>query len=133
MDSLYFTMLNHNKRSITLNTKTARCRAIFTRLVEECDVLVENFAPGALDRMGLTWERIQEINPWIVYASVKGFGPGPYQECKVYENVAQCTGGSQGGRHRQRGRGGAGGGLSVPNRRSGRRVEAGDERVRLRA
>ncbi len=94
VDSLYFTMLNHNKRSITLNTKTGRGRAIFTRLVEECDVLVENFAPGALDRMGFTWQRIQEINPRIVYASVKGFGPGPYQECKVYENVAQCTGGS---------------------------------------
>ena len=93
-DSLYFTMLNHNKRSITLNTKTGRGKAIFTRLVEECDVLVENFAPGALDRMGFTWQRIQEINPRIVYASVKGFGPGPYQECKVYENVAQCTGGS---------------------------------------
>ena len=94
VDSLYFTMLNHNKRSITLNTKTGRGKAIFTRLVEECDVLVENFAPGALDRMGFTWQRIQEINPRIVYASVKGFGPGPYQECKVYENVAQCTGGS---------------------------------------
>ena len=88
MDSLYFTMLDHNKRSITLNTKTARGRAIFTRLVEECDVLVENFAPGALDRMGFTWQRIQEINPRIVYASVKGFGPGPYQECKVYEPAA---------------------------------------------
>ena len=88
MDSLYFTMLNHNKHSITLNTKTARGRAIFTRLVEECDVLVENFAPGALDRMGFTWERIQEINPRLVYASVKGFGPGPYQECKVYEAVS---------------------------------------------
>ena len=94
VDSLYFTMLNHNKRSITLNTKTGRGRAIFTRLIEECDVLVENFAPGALDRMGFTWQRIQEINPRLVYASVKGFGPGPYQECKVYENVAQCTGGS---------------------------------------
>jgi formyl-CoA transferase len=57
-------------------------------------VLVENFAPGALDRMGLTWERIQELNPRMVYASVKGFGPGPYEDCKVYENVAQCTGGS---------------------------------------
>ena len=94
VDSLYFTMLNHNKRSITLNTKTERGKAIFRRLIEECDVLVENFAPGALDRMGFTWERIQEINPRIVYASVKGFGPGPYQDCKVYENVAQCTGGS---------------------------------------
>ncbi len=94
VDSLYFTMLNHNKRSITLNTKDETGKQIFTRLIEECDVMVENFAPGALDRMGFTWERIQEINPRMIYASVKGFGPGPYQECKVYENVAQCTGGS---------------------------------------
>ena len=93
VDSLYFTMLNHNKRSITLNTKHETGQAIFTRLIEACDVLVENFAPGALDRMGFSWERIQEINSRIVYASVKGFGPGPYEECKVYENVAQCTGG----------------------------------------
>ncbi len=94
VDSLYFTMLNHNKRSITLNTKSDTGKAIFKRLVEECDVLVENFAPGALDRMGFSWEKIQEINPRIIYASVKGFGPGPYEDCKVYENVAQCTGGS---------------------------------------
>lgn len=93
VDSLYFTMLNHNKRSITLNTKSVEGRNIFTRLIEECDVMVENFAPGALDRMGFTWERIQEINPRMIYASVKGFGPGPYEDCKVYENVAQCTGG----------------------------------------
>ena len=94
VDSLYFTMLNHNKRSVTLNTKLDKGKEIFTRLLEECDVMVENFAPGALDRMGFTWERIQEINPKLIYASVKGFGPGPYQDCKVYENVAQCTGGS---------------------------------------
>jgi len=94
VDSLYFTMLNHNKRSITLNTKSERGKEIFTRLIEECDVMVENFAPGALDRMGFSWERIQKINPRLIYASVKGFGPGPYEDCKVYENVAQCTGGS---------------------------------------
>ena len=93
VDSLYFTMLNHNKRSITLNTKSVEGKNIFTRLIEECDVMVENFAPGALDRMGFTWERIQEINPRMIYASAKGFGPGPYEDCKVYENVAQCTGG----------------------------------------
>tara|TARA_Y100000588_G_scaffold281637_1_gene298711 strand:- start:193 stop:1437 length:1245 start_codon:yes stop_codon:yes gene_type:complete len=93
VDSLYFTMLNHNKRSITLNTKDECGKGIFTRLIESCDVLVENFAPGALDRMGFSWKRIQEINPRIIYASVKGFGPGPYEDCKVYENVAQCTGG----------------------------------------
>ena len=93
-DSLYFTMLNHNKRSITLNTKDEKGKAVFTRLIETCDVMVENFAPGALDRMGFSWERIQEINPRMIYASVKGFGPGPYSECKVYENVAQCAGGA---------------------------------------
>ncbi len=94
VDSLYFTMLNHNKRSITLDTKSEEGKAIFERLIGACDVLVENFAPGAIDRMGFPWERIQEINPRIIYASIKGFGPGPYEECKVYENVAQCAGGS---------------------------------------
>jgi formyl-CoA transferase len=93
-DSLYFTMLNHNKRSIELNSKNETGKEVLERLVKQCDVLVENFAPGALDRMGLTWERIQELNPRMIYASVKGFGPGPYEECKVYENVAQCAGGS---------------------------------------
>ena len=93
VDSLYFTMLNHNKRSITLNTKVEKGKEIFSQLIQSCDVLAENFAPGALDRMGFSWEKIQEINPRIIYASVKGFGPGPYQDCKVYENVAQCTGG----------------------------------------
>jgi len=94
VDSLYFTMLNGNKRSITLNPKEPRGKEIFTRLIETCDVMVENFAPGAIDRMGFPWERIQEINPRMIYASVKGFGPGAYEDCKVYENVAQCTGGA---------------------------------------
>ncbi len=93
-DSLYFTMLNHNKRSVTLNTKTESGKQIFAKLIEECDVLVENFAPGAIDRMGFPWEKIQEINPRMIYASIKGFGPGPYEDCKVYENIAQSTGGS---------------------------------------
>lgn len=94
VDSLYFTMLNSNKRSLTLNSKNETGREIMERLIKACDVLVENFAPGALDRMGFSWERIQELNPRMIYASVKGFGPGPYEDCKVYENVAQCTGGS---------------------------------------
>src|SRR5437016_3676784 len=94
VDSLYFTMLNHNKRSITLDAKNPKGKQVLERLVKHCDVLVENFAPGALDRMGFTWERIQELNPRMIVASVKGFGPGPYQDCKVYENVAQCAGGS---------------------------------------
>ena len=94
VDSLYFTMLNHNKRSITLDTKNAKGRKVLDSLIKTCDVLVENFAPGALDRMGITWEHIQEVNPRMVVASVKGFGPGKYEHCKVYENVAQCAGGS---------------------------------------
>ena len=94
VDSLYFTMLNHNKRSITLNTKTEQGETILEQLIQSCDVLAENFAPGAMDRMGFTWERIQELNPRIIYASVKGFGPGPFENCKVYENIAQCTGGA---------------------------------------
>src|SRR5499433_3264837 len=93
-DSLYFTMLNGSKRSITIDSKHGKGKEILDRLVKECDVLVENFAPGALDRMGLTWEHIHKLNPRMVVASVKGFGPGPYEDCKVYENVAQCTGGS---------------------------------------
>ncbi len=94
VDSLYFTMLNHNKRSVTINPKTDRGKQIFTRLLEECDVMLENFAPGAIDRMGFPWEKIQEINPRLIYASINGFGPGPFEDCKVYENVAQCAGGS---------------------------------------
>jgi formyl-CoA transferase len=94
VDSLYFTMLNHNKRSVTLDTKSEPGKKVLEKLVKYCDVLVENFAPGALDRMGFTWERIQELNPRMIVASVKGFGPGPYEDCKVYENVAQCAGGS---------------------------------------
>ncbi len=94
VDSLYFTMLNGNKRSVTLNPKTEAGTRIFTKLIEKCDVMVENYAPGAIDRMGFPWKKIQEINPRMIYASVKGFGPGPYEDCKVYENVAQCTGGA---------------------------------------
>src|SRR5687768_13702017 len=87
-------MLNHNKRSITIDAKNPDGKKILEGLVKTCDVMVENFAPGALDRMGFTWARIQELNPKIILASIKGFGPGPYEDCKVYENVAQCTGGS---------------------------------------
>ncbi|MET3476791.1 formyl-CoA transferase [Variovorax atrisoli] len=93
-DSLYFTMLNHNKRSITLDTKNPKGKEVLDSLIKTCDVLVENFAPGALDRMGITWAHIQKLNPRMIVASVKGFGPGMYEHCKVYENVAQCAGGA---------------------------------------
>lgn len=95
LDALYFTMLNSNKRSLEVNTKTPEGKEIFEKLIREADVLVENFAPGALDRMGFTWERIQELNPRIIFGSIKGFGEGsPYEDLKVYENVAQSAGGS---------------------------------------
>ncbi|HEX7970214.1 MAG TPA: formyl-CoA transferase [Stellaceae bacterium] len=94
VDSLYFTMLNHNKRSITIDTKNPKGKQVLEALVKHCDVLVENFAPGVLERMGFGWERVQQINPRMIVASVKGFGPGPYEDCKVYENVAQCAGGA---------------------------------------
>ncbi|CAA0090266.1 Formyl-CoA:oxalate CoA-transferase [Starkeya nomas] len=95
LDALYFTMLNSNKRSIELNTKTPEGKKILEQLIREADVMVENFAPGALDRMGFTWEHIHELNPRLIFGSVKGFAEGhPYSDLKVYENVAQCAGGA---------------------------------------
>ncbi|MER7615949.1 formyl-CoA transferase [Nonomuraea wenchangensis] len=94
VDSLYFTMLNCNKRSITLNMKSERGKQIFTELVKDADVLVENFGPGAVDRMGFPWERLQELNPRLIYASIKGFGTGRYARFKAYEVIAQAMGGS---------------------------------------
>ncbi|MEV4564270.1 formyl-CoA transferase [Nonomuraea sp. NPDC049419] len=94
VDSLYFTMLNCNKRSITLNMKSERGKEIFTELVKSADILVENFGPGAVDRMGFSWERLQELNPRLIYASIKGFGQGRYAKFKAYEVIAQAMGGS---------------------------------------
>ncbi|MEJ0085212.1 MAG: formyl-CoA transferase [Pseudomonadota bacterium] len=95
LDALYFTMLNSNKRSLELDTKTAEGKAILEKLIRQADILVENFAPGAMDRMGFTWEHIHEINPRLIFGSVKGFSEGsPYEDLKVYENVAQCAGGA---------------------------------------
>jgi formyl-CoA transferase len=94
-DSLYFTMLNCNKRSITVNLKNDKGKEVFTDLVKTCDVMMENFGPGVLDRLGFGWEKVREINPRIVMASIKGFGSeGPYAAFKAYENVAQAMGGS---------------------------------------
>jgi formyl-CoA transferase len=94
VDSLYFTMLNCNKRSITLNMKSERGKELFTEMVGRFDILAENFGPGAVDRMGFPWERLQELNPRLIYASIKGFGDGPYTHFKAYEVVAQAMGGS---------------------------------------
>ena len=95
VDALYFTQLNSNKRSLTLDTKTKEGKEILEKLIKVSDVMVENFGPGALDRMGFTWERILELNPKMILASVKGFSDGHhYEDLKVYENVAQCAGGA---------------------------------------
>jgi formyl-CoA transferase len=95
LDALYFTTLNSNKRSLAVNTKTPEGLAVMEELIRRADVLVENFAPGAMDRMGLSWEHIQELNPRLVYGSVKGFNDeSPWNDLKVYDNVAQCAGGA---------------------------------------
>ncbi|MDX2260059.1 MAG: formyl-CoA transferase [Hyphomicrobiaceae bacterium] len=94
-DALYFTMLNSNKRSLTLDTKKPEGKEVLEKLIKVSDVMVENFGPGALDRMGFTWQRILELNPKMILASVKGFSDGHhYDDLKVYENVAQCAGGA---------------------------------------
>jgi formyl-CoA transferase len=94
VDSLYFTMLNCNKRSVTLNMKSDEGKRIFAELALRSDVLVENFGPGVMDRLGFTWERLQEINPRLIYGSIKGFGPGRYANFKAYESIAQAMGGA---------------------------------------
>ncbi|MFJ4100390.1 MULTISPECIES: formyl-CoA transferase [Amycolatopsis] len=94
VDSLYFTMLNANKRSITLNMKSEQGKQVFDQLVSSVDVLVENFGPGVVDRFGYPWERLAELNPRLIYASIKGFGPGRYADFKAYEVIAQAMGGA---------------------------------------
>jgi formyl-CoA transferase len=95
VDALYFTQLNSNKRSLAINTKTPEGKEVMKKLIREADVLVENFAPGAMDRMGLSWQHIHELNPRLVFGSIKGFNDdSPWSDLKVYDNVAQCAGGA---------------------------------------
>jgi len=95
VDALYFTQLNSNKRSLAINTRTPEGLAVMEQLIRRADVLVENFAPGAMDRMGLSWEHIQELNPRLVYGSIKGFNnESPWNDIKAYDNVAQAAGGA---------------------------------------
>ena len=95
LDALYFTMLNSNKRSLAINTKTPEGKEVMEKMIREADILVENFAPGAMDRMGLGWDHIHELNPRLIFGSVKGFNDdSSWADLKVYENVAQCAGGA---------------------------------------
>src|ERR1700761_8003133 len=94
-DSLFFLILNANKRSLTLNLKTDEGKELFRKVIAQSDVLVENFGPGALDRLGVGWEALRQINPRLIYATIKGFGSyGPYAGFKSYEPVAQAMGGA---------------------------------------
>ncbi|HEY0145951.1 MAG TPA: formyl-CoA transferase [Methylovirgula sp.] len=95
VDALYFTMHNSNKRSIALDTKSPEGKEVFEKLLAWADVIVENFRPGAMDRMGFGWERLHEINPRLIWGSIKGFHDNsPFANLSVYENVAQCAGGA---------------------------------------
>src|SRR5271157_3064513 len=94
-DSLFFLLFNANKRSLTLNLKTGRGKELFKQVIAKSDVLLENFGPGALDRLGLGWKVLSEINPRLIYATIKGFGTyGPYRDFKSYEPIAQAMGGA---------------------------------------
>lgn len=94
-DSLFFLLFNANKKSLTLNLKTGRGKELFRELIEKSDVLLENFGPGALDRLGFGWDALHKINPRLVYATIKGFGTyGPYRDYKSFEPVAQAMGGA---------------------------------------
>jgi formyl-CoA transferase len=94
-DSLFFLMFNANKRSLTLNLKTEEGKRLFKKVIAAADVLVENFGPGALDRLGLGYGVLAEINPRLIYATIKGFGTyGPYSGFKSFEPIAQAMGGA---------------------------------------
>jgi formyl-CoA transferase len=94
-DSLFFLLFNANKRSLTLNLKTEEGKRLFKEVVGQSDVLLENFGPGAMDRLGLGWDVLKELNPRLIYATIKGFGSyGPNAHFKSYEPVAQAMGGA---------------------------------------
>jgi formyl-CoA transferase len=94
-DSLFFLILNANKQSLTLNLKTEEGKDLFRKVIAQSDVLLENFGPGALDRLGLGYEALATINPRLIYATIKGFGTyGPYSGFKSFEPIAQAMGGA---------------------------------------
>jgi len=94
-DSLFFLILNANKQSLTLNLKTDEGKALFKEVIASADVLVENFGPGALDRLGLGYDVLSKVNERLIYATIKGFGTyGPYSGFKSFEPIAQAMGGA---------------------------------------
>src|SRR5215213_1791544 len=94
-DSLFFLLFNANKRSLTLNLKSDDGKRLFKEVVKQSDVLLENFSPGAMERLGLGWDVLRDLNPRLIYATIKGFGSyGPNAHFKSYEPVAQAMGGA---------------------------------------
>jgi formyl-CoA transferase len=94
-DALFYLAFNANKRSLTLNLKHERGKEVFRALLRTADVLLENFGPGVIERLGFDDATVRELNPRLVYASIKGFGSwGPYREYKSYEPIAQAMGGA---------------------------------------
>jgi crotonobetainyl-CoA:carnitine CoA-transferase CaiB-like acyl-CoA transferase len=92
--SLYYVNLNRGKRSITLNLKTEQGKVILRRLVERCDVLIENFRPGTMERLGLGYDELKRVNPRLVYAAISGFGQtGPDRDRPGYDIIGQAMGG----------------------------------------
>ncbi len=89
-----FATLNRNKKSVALDLKDAGQRAIFLKLVESADVVVENYRPGVLDRLGLGYEMLSKVNPGLVYASITGYSHGPYENRRVYDPLIQATSGT---------------------------------------
>lgn len=94
VDSHYFICLNANKKSVTCNLKDEAGRALLRRMIEQADVMIENFAPGAIERLGFGYDVVREINPRIIYAQIKGFPPdGPYAHYLAFDMIAQAAGG----------------------------------------
>jgi formyl-CoA transferase len=94
-DSLYFLVLNSNKRSVTIDLQNSKGKEVLTRLIRECDVFLENFAPGTTDRLGLNYEAVSKINPRIIYGTVRGFSEeSPYRDFRCFDAIAQSAGGA---------------------------------------
>lgn len=93
-ESMYYANLNRNKRGITLNMKSEKGKEAFLKLVKKADILIENFRPGVMDKLGLGYDRLKEINPRLIYGAVSGFGSyGPYAMRPGYDIVSQAMGG----------------------------------------